>query len=56
MDQSEWISKRALKPATIPFRAAAAVKKKLGDDYFENLEFNENKTYQVRIEDIEKSE
>jgi len=50
MDQMEWV-KHKLKDPLVPL---AGRKKLTGlpDDYFENLKFNDNKTYQVRIPDI----
>jgi endonuclease G len=55
MSQLEWI-KSKLKPAgTGIVLAEKGRKEQLPDDYFENLPFNENKTYQVRLSDIEKA-
>jgi endonuclease G len=50
MSQWEFIKDKLIKPVT-----PAAAKKPLADDYFENLKFNDHKTYQVSIKDIEKA-
>lgn len=55
MNQLEWI-KSKLKPTKRGMAILAEKNKvQLPDDYFENLPFNENKTYQVRLSDIEKA-
>lgn len=53
LDQTEWI-KHKLKAPSAPI-ALRRPRPTLPDDYFENLEFNDNKTYQVRLQDIEKA-
>jgi hypothetical protein len=49
MSQWEFIKDKLIQPVTI------AAKKPLPDDYFENLKFQDHKTYQVPINTIEKA-
>lgn len=52
MDQTEWIGNKLIeRPAPLETKKKALPS--LPDDYFEKLEFNDNKTYQVRLKDIE---
>lgn len=53
MNQLEWIKSKLVDKGTTTM--ALEAKPPLPDDYFEKLKFNDNKTYQVRIADIEKA-
>ena len=51
MSQWEFIKDKLIPP----IRIAREIKKPLPDDYFENLQFSDHKTYQVPISSIEKA-
>ena len=54
MNQLEWV-RHKLKAFTTPLPVSKKALLKLPDNYFGNLEFNDNKTYQVRLSDIERA-
>lgn len=53
MSQWEFIKQAVVPMPAVALKAARAPKKKLEDDYFENLKFKDHKTYQVPVKTIE---
>lgn len=54
MSQWEFIKDKMINGAEME-KATVGIREELPDDYFETLKFSDNKTYQVRLEEIEKA-